>query len=101
MIVMTQVALNDSGDLQIQFKDHCNENVIVYKLSNDSEVEFVDDECVAIVLPNFEQKLNRGHIDRNSLGLQDYWLDGDVAFFNIEIGVQTVNVKLNLSSLKR
>lgn len=97
---MTQLQLNDSGDLRIIFKESDDDNVVVHKLSNDSEIEFVNDECIAIVLPSFEQKLNRGHLDRDSLSIQDYWLEDEVAFFNINIGMQTVNIKINLSSLK-
>lgn len=106
---MTQIELNDSGDLRLVFQEYDEtDNVIVYKLSNDSEIEFVDDECVGIVLPSFEQKLDIGHISRDTLSLQDYWLEDDTVFINVDVDVytgieyvhETVHVKTNLSSLK-
>ena len=98
---MTQVQINESGDLEIIFKEYDNTDTpVVCKLSNDSEVEFINDECVAIVLPSFEQKLNRGPLNRDDVSIQDYWFADDIAFFNVNVGLQTVNIKLNLSSLK-
>ena len=98
---MAQAKLSDSGDLEIRFQDYNeDDNIVVYKLTNDSELEFVNDECVAVVLPSFEQKFNRGPLDQAAIRIQDYWIEDDTAFFNIEIGMQTVNIKISLSSLK-
>lgn len=96
---MKQAKLNDAGDLFFIFKEeYDNNSVVVYQLDNGAEVEFVDDECVAIVLPSFVAKLNRGDIQ--SVELESFDMIDDVGYFNLDIGGQTVNGRISFASLK-
>lgn len=96
---MKQAKLNDAGDLLFIFKEEYNkDSVIVYQLDNGAEVEFVNDECVAIVLPSFVAKLNRGPIE--SVELESFDIIDDVAYFNLDIGGQVVNGRISFASLK-
>lgn len=96
---MKQAKLNDAGDLFFIFKEeYDNNSVVVYQLDNGAEVEFVDDECVAIVLPSFVAKLNRGDIQ--SVELESFDMIDDVGYFNLDIGGQIVNGRISFASLK-
>jgi hypothetical protein len=60
---MKQAKLNDDGDLFFILKEGYDKDaVVVYQLDNDAGIEFIDGECVAVVLPSFVAKLNRGNI---------------------------------------
>ena len=96
---MKQAKLNDAGDLFFIFKEEYDKDtVVVYQLDNGAEVEFVDDECVAVVLPSFVAKLNRGDIQ--SVELESFDIIDDVAHFNLDIGGQVVNGRISFASLK-
>lgn len=96
---MKQAKLNDAGDLFFIFKEEYNKDaVVVYQLDNGAEVEFIDDECVAVVLPSFVAKLNRGDIQ--SVELESFDIIDDVAYFNLDIGGQVVNGRISFASLK-
>ena len=96
---MKQAQLNDAGDLFFIFKEeYDNNSVVVYQLDNGAEVEFVDDECVAIVLPSFVAKLKRGDIQ--SVELESFDMIDDVGYFNLDIGGQIVNGRISFASLK-
>ena len=96
---MVQARLNDAGDLLFIFKEGYDEDlVVVYRLDNGAEVEFIDDECVAVVLPSFVARLNRGDI--NSVELESFDIIDDVAHFNLDIGGQVVNGRISFASLK-
>ena len=96
---MTQAKLNDSGDLFLILDDNYNQDTVVtYQLDNGAEVEFVDDKCVAIVLPSFVAKLNRGPL--KDVTLESLDLIDDTAHFNLDIGGQIVNGRINFASLK-
>ena len=92
---MTQVEI-DNGDLRFIFNKYTG-TPIVYRLDNGGELEFVDEECVGLVLPNFEQQLNRGTI--NNIELEDSSLNNDDFIFNLIIDGQNITGRINLSSL--
>lgn len=96
---MVQAKLNDIGDLFFIFKEEYDRDlVVVYQLDNGAEVEFINDECVAIVLPSFVAKLNRGDIQ--SVELESFDIIDDVVHFNLDIGGQVVNGRINFASLQ-
>ena len=96
---MKQAKINDTGDLfLILSEDYDKEAIVTYQLDNGAEVEFIDDKCVAIVLPSFVSKLNRGSIETVTLESLD--LIEDTAHFNLDIGGQVVNGRINFASLK-
>lgn len=97
--IMKQAKLNDSGDLLLILSDNYDQDTVVtHKLDNVAEVEFVGDECVAIVLPYFVARLNRGPIQDVTLESLDF-ID-DTAHFNLDIGGRIVNGKVSFASLK-
>lgn len=96
---MVQAKLNDIGDLFFIFKEEYDRDlVVVYQLDNGAEVEFINDECVAIVLPSFVAKLNRGDIQ--SVELESFDIIDDVVHFNLDIGGQVVNGRISFASLQ-
>lgn len=95
---MTHVQM-DNGDLHFIFKKYEDKTPLIYKLDNGGELEFIDDEFVGLVLPNFEQQLNRGHI--NDIKLENIHLENDDVVFNIVVNGQNIAGKVNLSSLDR
>lgn len=96
---MQQAKLNDTGDLFIILDEDYDKDVVVsYKLDNGAEIEFVDDKCVAIVLPAFTAKINR--TDIQSVDLESLDFIDDAAHFNLDIGGQVVNGRVSFKSLK-
>lgn len=93
---MTQVEI-DNGDLRFIFNKYQDETPMIYRLDNGGELEFIDDECVGLVLPNFEQQLNRGII--NDIELENSTLSDDDFIFNLIIDGQNITGRINLSSL--
>ncbi len=92
---MTQVKIYN-GDLHFIFKE-CNDTVIVHKLDNGAEVDFFNGECVSLILPNFKQQIKYGHID--NIKLDNMELQDNDFLFTIIVNGQSVNGKVNLSSL--
>ena len=89
MCIMKQAKLNDTGDLFFIFEEgYDKDEVVVYQLDNGAEIEFIDGECVAVVLPSFVAKLNRGNIQ--SVELESFDIIDDIAHFNLDIGGQVV-----------
>ena len=95
---MTQVEINDSGDLHFIFKE-VNDVVTTVKLDNGGELDFYEDECVALILPNFRQQLNYPII--NTLELENIMLQNDDVLFTIVINGQNINGKIHISSLHK
>ena len=93
---MVQVQVNN-GDLRFIFKEYEDVTPIVYTLDNGGELEFVDDDFVALVLPKFEQQLNRGHIEDIELNNMDL-IENDFVF-NLTVDGQDINGRVNISSL--
>ena len=95
---MKQAKINDAGDLFLILDDNYDQDIVVsYRLDNGAEVEFINDKCVAIVLPSFVARLNRGNITDVKLEGLDFI--NDTVHFNIDIGGQVVNGRINLASL--
>lgn len=97
---MVQCSINSIGDLRFNLKDINDDCVSVCKLSNGGEVEFVNDECVAVVLPGFEQQINFNIVNKDDINIHDFHIEDDVLLFTIDIDGQIINGKLGLSSLK-
>ena len=92
--------IDDIGDLRFSFKDNDSDCISIHKLSNGGEVEFADDECIAIVLPGFEQQINFNVINKDNINILDFRIEDDVLLFTIDIDGQIINGKLGLASLK-
>ena len=79
-------------------KGYDKDAVVVYQLDNGAEIEFIDGECVAVVLQSFVAKLNSGNI--KSVELESFDIIGDIAHFNLDIGGRVVNGRISFASLK-
>ena len=96
---MKQAKLNDSRDLFFILKEGYDKDaVVVYQLDNGTGIEFIDGECVAVVLLSFVAKLNRGNIQ--SVELESFDIIDNIAHFNLDIGGQVVNGRISFASLK-
>lgn len=96
---MTQVKITKTGDLRFIFKKINDDDIItVQQLTNGAQFEFVNNDCVALELLNFEHQLNRGKID--SIELLDIKLEDTDFVFNVVVDGQKVQGKVDLSSLK-
>lgn len=95
---MSQVKVID-GDLYIIFKEVKNEVLITYRLNNGAEFNFLDDELVQIVLPNFERQLNRGPLSEVYMKLLDKKIDGTKIILPLKIINDTINISLDCSSV--
>lgn len=93
---MVQVQI-DNGDLRFIFKEYGDVTPIIYTLDNGGELEFVDDDFVALVLPRFEQQLNLGYIE--DIDLKHMSLVNDDFVFNLTVNGQDINGRVNISSL--
>lgn len=93
-----QVDVNDLGNLYFTFKEHDEDVVIVYKILQAGEVEFLNDECVGLELFDFERQINRGKITDVSIRKTEF--KNDTFVFHIDVDGQTVNGRINLASLK-
>lgn len=94
--------INDNGDLCIIFnEDKFNEDfLIVFRLDNGAELNFYDDEIVALILPNFESQLGRGPLLGLDISLDNITMQGDDILFNLNIQGQNINGKIDCSSIK-
>lgn len=92
---MTQVKICN-GDLHFIFKE-CDDVVTVHKLDNGAELDFFNDECISLILPNFQQQIRCNNID--DIELSNIELQNDDFLFSIIVNGQNINGKVNLSSL--
>lgn len=100
---MTYVDINDAGDLSFFFKEIDNEArdmIMVHTLPNGSELEIMDDEVIALVLPNFRQKLNMGDITNSDISLENIELVDDMFIFHLNVYDKLINGRVDLVSLK-
>lgn len=94
---MERAELNDAGDLFLILDERYNQDVVTcYRLDNGAEIECIDDKCVAIVLPQFALRINR---DIQQVELESLDFIDDVVHFNLDIGGQFINGRVNIASL--
>lgn len=90
-----------NGDLHIIFSEKNDDDVVVVeKLDNGAELEFVDDNLVTLILPNFEAQLGRGPLSGLEINLKNVHMDNDTILFNIDVEGQSINGKVDCSSIK-
>lgn len=93
-----RASVNDVGNLHFVFKE-CDDNVVVvHRILNAGEVEFLDDDCVGIELFDFERQINRGKIQ--NVGIRRAEIREDTFVFHVDVDGQAVNGRLNLTPLK-
>ena len=97
---MSQIKIIN-GDLYIIFKENDDNILISYKLNNGAEFDFLDDELVQLVLPNFERQLNRGSLSNVHMELLDVQFDGTKLILPLKIVNDTINISLDCSSMER
>ena len=88
-----------NGDLYIIFNKNEDDVLISYKLDNGAEFDFYNDELVQLVLPNFENQLNRGSLSDVSIELLDVTIDKTKIILPIKIINDTINISLDCSSI--
>ncbi len=93
-----QVSVDDTGNLYFTFKEHNEDVVVVYKILNAGEVEFVNNECVGLELFDFEQQINRGKI--KDIEIHNTEIKNDTFIFHLNVNGQAVNGRVSLASLK-
>lgn len=93
-----QVDVNDAGSLYFTFKEYDEDVVVVYRVLDTGEVDFVDDDCVGLELFNFEQQINRGKI--TSIDIRKTYFKDDTFVFHLDVNGQSVNGRVHLASLK-
>lgn len=91
-----------NGNLHIIFNDKIeNQFAIVYKLDNGAELEFVDNELVALILPNFEQQLGIGSLAEIPIDLKNIKMDNNLILFTLDIQGQNINGRIDCTSIKQ
>lgn len=96
---MTQVKINEFGNLHFIFIDDFDHDVIqIHRLQNNAELQFIDNKCIGLELLNFERQLNRGKI--NNIQLVDSSLQDDNFIFSIIVDGQKVEGTVSLFSIE-
>ncbi len=90
-----------NGDLYVIFKEVDNDTLITYKLDNGAEIDFFDDDLVQIILPHFEEQLNRGCLSDLSIDLINTQLIDEKIILSIKIIEDTINITLDCSSISK
>lgn len=100
---MTQCKI-DNNDIHIIFIES-DEIPNIIRLDNGTEIEFINDDISAIVLPNLMQQLPYGmSIDEISLeSIQEIENDIILVVLNIKSGgqISNINVRIDISSLNQ
>ena len=95
---MSQIKV-ENGDLYIIFNENKDDVLVSYKLDNGAEFDFYDNELVQLVLPNFENQLNRGSLSDVSMELLDVTFNDTKITLPIKIINDTINISLDCSSI--
>lgn len=95
---MPQVNVQN-GDLYIIFQDTKSDVLVSYRLDNGAEFDFHNDELVQLVLPNFENQLNRGSLSDVDIELVDIKIENNKITLSIKIINDTINISLDCSSI--
>ena len=95
---MSQIKV-ENGDLYIIFNENKDDVLVSYKLDNGAEFDFYDNKLVQLVLPNFENQLNRGSLSDVSMELLDVTFNDAKITLPIKIINDTINISLDCSSI--
>lgn len=95
---MSQIKV-ENGDLYIIFNKNKDDVLVSYKLDNGAEFDFYDNKLVQLVLPNFENQLNRGSLSDVSMELLDVTFNDSKITLPIKIINDTINISLDCSSI--
>lgn len=95
---MSQIKV-ENGDLYITFNENKDDVLVSYKLDNGAEFDFYDNKLVQLVLPNFENQLNRGSLSDVSMELLDVTFNDTKITLPIKIINDTINISLDCSSI--
>lgn len=95
---MSQIKV-ENGDLYIIFNENKDDVLVSYKLDNGAEFDFYDNKLVQLVLPNFENQLNRGSLSNVSMELLDVTFNDTKITLPIKIINDTINISLDCSSI--
>lgn len=95
---MSQVKV-ENGDLYIIFNENKGDVLVSYKLDNGAEFDFYNNKLVQLVLPNFENQLNRGSLSNVSMELLDVTFNDTKITLPIKIINDTINISLDCSSI--
>ena len=95
---MSQIKV-ENGDLYIIFNEDKDDVLVSYKLDNGAEFDFYDNKLVQLVLPNFENQLNRGSLSDVSMELLDVTFNDTKITLPIKIINDTINISLDCSSI--
>ena len=95
---MSQIKV-ENGDLYIIFNKNKDDVLVSYKLDNGAEFDFYDNKLVQLVLPNFENQLNRGSLSDVSMELLDVTFNASKITLPIKIINDTINISLDCSSI--
>lgn len=90
-----------NGDLYIILQEVKDDVLVSYKLDNGAEMDFIDDELVQIILPNFESQLGRGALDSVPIKLlNSQFVDDSKLILSIQIINDSINITLDCSSIQ-
>lgn len=95
---MSQIKV-ENGDLYIIFNENKDDVLVSYKLDNGAEFDFYDNKLVQLVLPNFENQLNRGSLSNVSMELLGVTFNDTKITLPIKIINDTINISLDCSSI--
>ena len=97
---MTQARIDEFGNLNIIFNEIDDDDVVlVAKVDNGAEIEYIDDTIYKVVLPNFEQQLNRGSLLGLEIDITNIYMEDDILLFELKIVNDFINCKVDLSSI--
>lgn len=97
---MVRAEVNELGDLLLIFNEYDKDDIIsVTKIENGAEIEYDDDTIYKLVLPNFEQGLNRGSLLGLDLHITNIYMEGDTLLFELKIINDFINCQVDLSSI--
>lgn len=97
---MNQVEIIN-GDLYLIFNESNKKSpIIVEKLDNGAELNFIDDKLSSLMLPNFEQQLGQGSLSGLEIKLTDVHMDDFTILFTLNIDGRNINGKIDCSSIK-
>lgn len=97
---MTQANIDSNGDLHITFSEKTDDVTTTYKLDNGAELDFIDEELVELILPNFEEQLGRGSLLGLEITVNNVSLDDMTILFSLDIQGHTINGRVDCSSLE-
>lgn len=95
---MSQIKV-ENGDLYIIFNENKDDVLVSYKLDNGAEFDFYNNKLVQLVLPNFENQLNRGSLSNVSMELLGVTFNDTKITLPIKIINDTINISLDCSSI--